>query len=110
MEADIKKLNEKYSQITYKFTLLQENYEIILRKLPRINQIELSVQAKAEEIEKLRVDLSTINEIKMRYRKIESTFQEQEENYVAKSTYTKQYDSVKETIRDIQAFSMKLAK
>ena len=37
-------------------------------------QIETALVSKMEEVEKVRVDLSTINEIKIRYRKIQAAY------------------------------------
>jgi hypothetical protein len=75
MQAENKKLGEKVSELSYKYKLLQENYEVILGRIQRVHHMESVMQQRIEEVDRLRVDLTTINEIKMRYRKIQAAYQ-----------------------------------
>ena len=78
--------------------------------MPRIYQIETNLVSKMEEVEKVKVDLSTINEIKMRYRKIQSDYEDQLSRFIPKNTYQKDQTSLKESIRELQNFIHKYAK
>ena len=110
MFGEMKKLYDKVNDLRYKYTHLQENYEIILTKLPRLHQMETSLVSKMEEVDKVKVDLSTINEIKIRYRKIQSGYEDQDRKYISKQVYQADLTSLKESIREMQNFVPKYAK
>ena len=81
-----------------------------MTKLPRLNQIENNLVSKMEEVDKIKVDLQTINEIKIRYRKIQSDYEDQESRFINKKVYQKDQASLKENIRELQNFIPKYAK
>ena len=90
---------DKINELRFKYTHLQENYDIILAKFPRIAQIESSLVAKMEEVEKMKMDLHTINEIKIRYRKIQASYEDQENKFVLKQNHQKDLAQLKESFR-----------
>ena len=57
----------------------------------------------------MRIDLSTINEINMRFRKIQTSYQEQDYKYVLSESYAKDAKAVKEGVKDIEAKLNKMA-
>ena len=46
-------------------------------------------------MEKAKIDLNTINEIKIRYRKIQTGLEEHEEKYVLKQNFQKELNNLK---------------
>ena len=52
-----------------------------------------------EEVEKMKMDLHTINEIKIRYRKIQASYEDQENKFVLKQNHQKDLTQLKESFR-----------
>lgn len=63
-----------------------------------------------DEVEKLRVDLSTINEINMRFRKIQASFEEHQKKYVDNDEFSKEMSFLKYSIKEIQSERTHLAR
>lgn len=52
---------------------MEENYDALLSKISKLGSLEANVTAKIEEAEKIRVDVNTINEIKLRFKQIQTS-------------------------------------
>lgn len=61
------------------------------------------MQLKVDEVEKLRVDSSTINEINMRFRKIQDNLEEHKKKYVIQDDFEKEISYLKHLVKEIQA-------
>jgi hypothetical protein len=68
------------------------------------------VQAKIEEAEKIRVDVNTINEVKLRFKQIQTAMELESIRYVNHSTYHKEVDNIYKRLGEIDAALPKLAK
>lgn len=61
--------------------------------------MEATLQLKLDEVEKNRIDQITINEINMRFRKIQTAYQEHENKYVPNAIYENEIKKVNDSIR-----------
>lgn len=68
------------------------------------------IQAKIDEAEKMRVDVNTVNEIKLRFKQIQTAMELEEIRYVNHNTYQKEVDFVRKRLGEIDGSMPKLAK